>query len=184
MAIATGMRDGGSQREGRATAHLVTLLRPNVEPPLTLSRPPLLPLLNRCQGTSGGVGRFHGGDAGRRPLIHDQEAQRTVPPAARVVGPLGPRTGPTLALCRSAAAAAPSRGFGGRFHGRDALRQGLIRDAMAQQTGPDAARVVAPLGPHTSPTLTLCRFAAAAAPSRGFGGRFHGGEALRRSLNS
>ena len=43
VAIATGMHDGGREREGRGTAHLVAPLRPNIEPPLTLSRPPLLP---------------------------------------------------------------------------------------------------------------------------------------------
>ena len=75
-------------------------------------------------------------------LIRDAMAQLTVPHAARVVGLLGPRTSPTLALCRSPAAAAPSRGFGGRFHGGEALRQGLIRDSVAQQTGPDAAELV------------------------------------------
>ena len=83
------------------------------------------PLLNRCQGTWGALAGFTAVKPSNDHLIHDQEAQTTVPHAARVVGPLGSRTGPTLALCRSPAAAAPSHGFGGRFHGGEALRRRL-----------------------------------------------------------
>ena len=80
------MRDGGSQREGRATAHLVTLLRPNVEPPLTLSRSPLLPPAQPLPRHLGGVDGFTAVKPSNDHLIRDVGGHRTVPHAARVVG--------------------------------------------------------------------------------------------------
>ena len=75
VAIATGMHDGGREREGRATAHLVAPLRPNIEPPLTLSRSPLLPPAQPLPRHLGALAGFTAVKPSNDHLIRDAMAQ-------------------------------------------------------------------------------------------------------------